>query len=77
MHIYTFYLPVYVSFLISLLRIFMAGRLLSVPCVRYKYEIFKYIRLNEVHSRNVSYPQLKGWLQAEIYVKLSLQYNRK
>jgi hypothetical protein len=60
-HIYTFYLPVYVSFLISLLRIFMAGRLPSVPCVRYKYKFFKYIRLNEVHSRNKSaIPSWKG-----------------
>jgi hypothetical protein len=38
-HIYIFYL--HVSFIISLLRIFMAGRLPSVPCVRYNYRFLE------------------------------------
>jgi hypothetical protein len=48
-HIYTFYL--HVSFIISLLQIFMAGRLPLVPCVQYRiYCLFDerfYVKLRQ------------------------------
>jgi hypothetical protein len=42
MHIYIFYL--HALFTLSLLRIFMAGRLPSVPCVWYTFNAFHYHR---------------------------------